>query len=69
MRTDKLLVFQIFHATDALPAPRMTCRQIAHPLQLDYAGYERKSGEMAAEIDQIERHAADESFGGGFFFR
>lgn len=69
MRTDELLVFQVFHADDALPAPRMTRRQIAHPLQLDYAGYEREGGEMAAEIDQIERYAADEGFGGGFFFR
>ena len=69
MRTDELLVFQVFHADDALPAPRMTRRQIAHPLQLDYARYEREGGEMAAEIDQIERHAADEGFGGGFFFR
>ena len=68
LRTDELLVFQVFRGRHAA-CPRMPRRQIAHPLQLDYAGTSGESGEMAAEIDQIERHAADEGFGGGFFFK
>ena len=69
VRTDKLLIFQIFDADDALFAPWLGRDQVAHPLQLDHAGNQREGGKMAAEINQIQRHAADEGFAIGFIVR